>query len=103
MVTPGSTEATEVGPHHGLTPPPLSRAASWDHMAYLGLVASSATGGSVSKRVGPGRGGGGQWRSGEGREKGTVGIQGWEGRGKAGKETDANGGEEAGRDEEGHG
>lgn len=76
-------------------PPPLSRAASWDHMAYLGLVASSATGGSVSKRVGPGRGGGGQWRSGEGREKRTVGIQGWEGRGKAGKETEANSGEEA--------
>ena len=61
-------------------------------MAYLGLVASSATGGSVSKRVGPGRGGWGQWRSGEEREKGTVGIQGWEGKGKAGKETEANGG-----------
>lgn len=79
-------------PPRANTPPPLSRAASWDHMAYLGLVASSATGGSVSKRVGPGRGGWGQWRSGEGREKGTVGIQGWEGRGKAGKETEANGG-----------
>ena len=79
-------------PPRANTPPPLSRTASWDHMAYLGLVASSATGGSVSKRVGPGRGGWGQWRSGEGREKGTVGIQGWEGKGKAGKETEANGG-----------
>ena len=41
----------------------------------------------MSKKVGPRRGGGGQRRSGEGREKGTAGIQGWEGRGK-----EANGG-----------
>lgn len=56
-------------------PPPSSRGASWDHSAYLGLVASSATGGRVSKRVGPGR------------ERETVGIQ-----GEAGAEMEGNAG-----------